>query len=153
MGTDTKPSEKKPVGRPTDYSIELAQKICARIANGEGLVKMCKEDGMPARSSVMLWIFKNKEFSDMYAQAREQQADFFFEEILEISDHTGGDTYIDEKGRERTDHENINRSRLTVDTRKWVIARLAPKKYGDQAAGSEAVQITVNNVPTKTPRK
>lgn len=108
---------------------------------------------MPARSSVMVWIFKNKEFADMYAQAREQQADFYFEEILEISDNTGGDTYIDEKGRERIDHENINRSRLRVDTRKWVIARLAPKKYGDQAAGSEAVQITVNNVPTKSARK
>lgn len=153
MDTDTKPNKKKPVGRPTDYSLELAQKICARIANGEGLVKICKEEGMPARSSVMLWIFKNKEFADIYTQAREQQADFYFEEILEIADNTQGDTYIDEKGNTRTDHEVVNRSRLRVDTRKWIVARLAPKKYGDQAAGSEAVQITVNNVPTKTPRK
>ena len=150
MGKATKQSEKNPVGRPTDYSLELAKTICARIANGEGLVKICKEEGMPARSSVMLWIFKNKEFSDMYALAREQQADFYFEEILEIADGSQGDTYTDDKGNIRTDHEVVNRSRLRVDTRKWIVARLAPKKYGDIAAEKEVVQVTVNNVPTKT---
>lgn len=153
MGTDTKPSKTNPVGRPTDYSLELAEQICERVANGQGLVKICKEDAMPHRSTVMRWIFKNKEFCDMYTHARELQADFYFEEILEISDGSEGDTYEDEKGNIRTDHEVVNRSRLRVDTRKWMVARLAPKKYGDQAAGSEAMQITVNNVPTKTSRK
>ena len=150
METKTTPN---PIGRPSKYSEELADTICARVANGEGLVKICKEDVMPARSSVMLWLFKNKEFSDKYALAREQQADFYFEEILEIADNNQSDTYEDEKGNIRTDHEVVNRSRLRVDTRKWIVARLAPKKYGDHVVEAENIQITVNNVPTKTARK
>lgn len=144
---------KNPIGRPTDYSPEIAELICERIAGGEGLVKICKGDDMPARSTVMRWLFKNKEFSDRYALAREAQADFFFEEILEISDGAEGDALLDADGNPtgKVNHENINRSRLRVDTRKWVIARLAPKKYGDRVEfDGENNNWTVNGIPVKT---
>jgi hypothetical protein len=142
---------KTPIGRPSDFSQELADEICYRIANGEGLVKICKDEHIPARSTVMRWIFKIPEFQDKYTLAREQQADFYFEEILEIADGSEKDSYIDEKGNQRVDHENINRSRLRVDTRKWVIARLAPKKYGDRVEfDAEDKNWTVNGIPVKT---
>jgi hypothetical protein len=142
---------KAPIGRPSDFSQELADEICYRIANGEGLVKICKDEHIPARSTVMRWIFKIPEFQDKYTLAREQQADFYFEEILEIADGSENDSYIDEKGNQRVDHENINRSRLRVDTRKWVIARLAPKKYGDRVEfDAEDKNWTVNGIPVKT---
>jgi len=82
----------------------------------------------------MRWLLNNKEFQDKYAQAREAQADYLLEELLDIADDKSGDTYEDAKGNIKVDHENINRSRLRVDTRKWVIAKLAPKKYGDRVA-------------------
>ena len=141
------------IGRPTDYSLELAELICERVAGGEGLVKICKCDDMPARSTVMRWIFKYKEFSDRYTLAREHQADFLFEEILDISDGDEGDHLLDANGNPtgRANHENINRSRLRVDTRKWVIARLAPKKYGDKVDfDPENNNWTVNGIPVKT---
>lgn len=124
---------KNKVGRPSDYCEEVIEEICLRLSFGEGLVKICKDDHLPARQTVISWLFKHKEFADRYAQAREAQADYLLEELLDIADNTEGDTYTDAKGNIRVDHENINRSRLRVDTRKWIIAKLAPKKYGDKA--------------------
>jgi hypothetical protein len=77
-----------------------------------------------------------EDFRDQYARAREEQADFLFEQCLAIADDDSGDVTIvtDGKGNavERVDHENIQRSRLRVDTRKWMAAKLAPEKYGDR---------------------
>lgn len=60
------------------------------------------------------------------------QADLFADEILEIADETGTDLTTDDKGKVTVEHEVVARSRLRVDARKWLMARLAPKKYGDK---------------------
>lgn len=54
------------------------------------------------------------------------------EEILEIADNGENDTYIDEHGNKRTDHDVVARSRLRVDARKWLASKMAPKRYGDK---------------------
>jgi len=140
------------MGRPSSYSEELADEICLRLSYGEGLVKICKDEHIPARSTVILWLLKNKTFSDKYAQAREAQADFLLEELLDIADATEGDMLLDKDGNPtgKVNHENINRSRLRVDTRKWVITKLAPKKYGDRVEEVAKEELTIHNVPTKT---
>ena len=69
---------------------------------------------------------------DQYARAREEQADKLFREIIEIADDASGDYVTTSDGKRIVDHENIQRSRLRVDARKWAAARLAPKKYGDR---------------------
>jgi hypothetical protein len=56
------------------------------------------------------------------------------EEIVEISDEGKRDTYIDAYGNERTDYDVIARSKLRVDTRKWLLAKMLPKVYGDRIA-------------------
>src|SRR6478736_3110654 len=65
-------------------------------------------------------------------RAREEQADKLFQEIIEIADDASGDYVTTSDGKRIVDHENIQRSRLRVDARKWAAARLAPKKYGDR---------------------
>jgi hypothetical protein len=122
----------KKTGRPSGYSEQIAEKICLLISEGQSLRTICKEDGMPSRQTILNWILKNDEFHQQYARAREAQADYLFEECLEIADHSTGDAIQDGNGNKRVDHENINRSRLRVDTRKWVCAKLNPKKYSDK---------------------
>jgi len=99
-------------------------------------------------TTVRMWVIQGKhpEFSAQYAQAREAQADHYFEEIFEISDDGSNDWMERNKFEGDTavicDHEHVNRSRLRVDTRKWALARMSPKKYGALAAGEVPV---VNN--------
>jgi hypothetical protein len=80
----------------------------------------------------MRWIEAHPDFRNQYARAREAQADRMAEEILEIADDGRNDTYTDEDGNERTNQEIVARSRLRVDARKWLAAKMAPKKYGDK---------------------
>ncbi len=85
---------------------------------------------MPHVSTVYRWISSNQEFRDMYAQAREDQADTLADQIIEISDDATNDYMQGEDGLE-LNAENIQRSRLRVDARKFIAAKLKPKKYGE----------------------
>lgn len=119
-------------GRPSDYTQEIADRICERLADGESLRAICRDDAMPATSTVCKWLSQFSDFAEQYARAREIQADTLFDEILEIADEGRNDSYTDEDGVERTDYDVIARSKLRVDARKWMAGKLRPKKYGDR---------------------
>lgn len=119
-------------GRPSKYSNAVADTICERLASGESLVRVCKSDDMPGLSTVFRWLAENESFRDNYARAREVQADVLADEILDIADDGANDSYTDDEGRERTDHDVIARSKLRVDARKWIASKLLPKKYGER---------------------
>lgn len=124
-------------GRPTVYTPELAHALCERIAGGESLRTICSDPAMPGKTTVFRWLADKDrtDFRDHYARAREAQAEFLAEEILEIADETAGDyvqSMVGDEVVERVDHEHIARSRLRVDARKWFAGKVAPKKYGDR---------------------
>lgn len=136
-------------GRPTDYSIELAAKICGELAEGKSLRSVCRANDMPALSTIFLWIQKHKEFSEQYAKAKEESADALTDEILDIADNSTNDwmeTNDPENPGFRLNGEAIQRARLRVDTRKWLASKLKPKKYGERitnehtGAGGGAIQ-------------
>ncbi len=81
----------------------------------------------------MGWLFdgEHEEFSQQYASAREVQAEVWADEIVGIADEATGDLTTDKDGKAVVDHEHIQRSRLRVDTRKWIASKLLPKRYGD----------------------
>lgn len=121
-------------GRPSIYTEEIADEICRRLAEGESLRSVCRDDGMPAESTVRAWVLDDKEgFSAQYVRARDLYLDTMADEILEISDDGSNDYMATEHG-EKLDGEHIQRSRLRVDTRKWYLSKLAPKRYGDKLA-------------------
>ena len=120
------------MARPTKYNEEIALKICEMIAHSDrGLVSICKELDLNA-STVYDWINNNSEFSNKYVRAREIQADYLADQIIQIADETHSDTSVNEDGYEVTNHEVIARSRLRVDARKWKASKLYPKKYADR---------------------
>lgn len=120
------------MGRPSKFTNKLADQICERLADGESLRRICASDDMPSKSMVFRWLDAHKSFRDQYARAREAQADALADEILDIADESSADTYTDENGNERTNHEVVARSKLRVDARKWIASKLKPKVYGDR---------------------
>ncbi len=121
-------------GRPPIYSDKLATTICKRLAEGESLRKICADEAMPDKSTVLAWLFdgKHEEFSDQYRRAREAQAEGYADDIISIADDGRNDTYVNEDGAEVVNHDIINRSRLRIESRKWISAKLLPKRYGDK---------------------
>lgn len=112
--------EKRPIGRPSKFSQDLAENICEQIANGKSLRAICAGDDMPSATTVFKWLNENQDFSEQYARARGRQADHYFEEIVEIADSVEADSAA------------VAKARLQVDARKWAASKLAPKKYGEK---------------------
>jgi len=141
MNKETKVIKKNKGGRPTKYNKDIAAKICKEIILGKSLRTLTKLDGMPAISSIFLWLSEHEEFSEQYSKAKEEQADALAEEILDLADDWSNDwMQINDPDNAgwKANNETVNRSRLRVDARKWVAAKLKPKRYGDKG-------LTVNN--------
>lgn len=126
-----KRTAKRKVGAPTIKTVALLEKICTGIAMGKSARAMCIELGISQRV-LWNWLASDEKFMQQYARAKDLCADVYAEEVIEISDDSAKDTYIDEKGREMVNQEVVARARLRVDARKWYASKLAPKKYGDR---------------------
>ena len=125
-----------PQGRPTDYTEELAAEICRRLSEGATLRAVCKADDMPSESVVRKWAVEDRcGFRAHYTGAREIGYLSMADEIVEIADDSHGDTITDpETGAEKMDGEFVARSRIKIDTRKWLLSKALPKIYGDKIA-------------------
>jgi hypothetical protein len=104
-------------GRPPNPSTpQIKARICLEIAEGKSLRNICLADDMPASETVRVWLALDAEFAAQYARAREEQADYYADEIIEIADTA----------------EDANLARLRIDARKWKASKLRPKKYGEK---------------------
>lgn len=135
------------IGRPSIYSQELADKICERLMLGESLRKICGDEGMPEKRTVCYWLRDKEDFFHQYARAREVQMELMAEEIMDISDDDSGDTMTitgpDGKLRDIENKEFTSRAKLRVDTRKWIMSKLATKRFGDK----QEVNVNQTNLP------
>lgn len=132
------------VGRPSDFTQEIADTICERIADGESLRSICNGEDMPNKATVFRWLASNDTFRDQYARARETQADALFDEILSIADtpQIGEKRKVKEDGGvEISTGDMIEHRRLQVDARKWMAGKLRPKKYGDKLDVEHSGQV------------
>jgi hypothetical protein len=128
-----KPPKQKPIGRPVEYTEEIAEEVCWRLAHGESLVSICSDDHVPHCATIYRWLIRFPTFCEMYARAREDQADTNADEILAIADQMPPE-YTDEKGRTYLDQTFIQWQKNRIDARKWTAAKLKPRKYGDRMA-------------------
>lgn len=137
--------DKHPGGRPSDYSEEMAARICDLVSTHTcGLPRLCDMyDDIPSKATINLWRYKNPEFSAKYALAKLKQAELLAEECLEISDDASRDRRTNEKGFEEQNHEFVARSRLRIDTRKWLASKLLPRQYGEAAKTPEEKKALV----------
>lgn len=130
-------AKKDQKGRPTKYTKKLAEEFCAHVAQGEPIRQVCLLENMPHEATIYRWLIKHEEFCDKYARAKEIQADKFSEELIDIADDGTNDW--EERENERTgqtyvvlNKESVSRSKLRVETRKWLMSKFKPKKYGDK---------------------
>ena len=119
-------------GRPTLYTEELGQRICDIVAaSPHGLNKICREyDWMPEPQTIYNWRAKDDRFFEMYRKARVKQAEVLSEFCLDVADDSSQDVKIGKDGQEVYNNEFVNRSRLKIETRKWLACKLIPQTYG-----------------------
>ena len=120
------------------YTQELADMICERLAQGESLNAICADEGLPAESTVRGWHLDDVQgFGAKYARARELGYERHAEEIIALADacRVGTKTTVKANGDEETvTGDMVDRSRLQIESRKWILSKMLPKKYGDKLA-------------------
>ena len=117
-------------GRPSTYNQAIADEICERLAAGESLRSICRDEHMPPDQTVRNWVvYDESGFAVQYTRARDTGLDVMAEQVLEISDERPNTL---DNGA--TDNGDIAHKRLRFDARRWYLSKLAPKRYGDRQA-------------------
>lgn len=132
--------EPKKLGRPSSYTQELADKLCEKLAQGKSLRTICeREEGheqFPSIVTIFAWMRKHEDFLKQYTRAKEESTDALADEIMDIADNSTNDWMEIEKSKGRfvplVDREHVERSKLRIESRKWIMAKMKPKKYGDK---------------------
>ena len=120
-------------GRPSKYTDKLADKICQMIALGQSVRSICAKKDMISMQTFFRWLRENDKFREQYARACEERSYMHAEDIIEIADNATNDYMEKLEGDDYIfNSENVQRSRLRIDTRKWLMSKLNPKVYGDK---------------------
>jgi hypothetical protein len=111
-----------PKGREPKYCEEIMDEVLRRISHGETLKRVCASNpDFPSPATVIEWVHQNRcGLADRYARARDRQLEAWAEEVLDKADAAS------------TDNGAVNRDRLAVDARKWLLSKLKPERYGDK---------------------
>lgn len=116
------------------FTQELFDRICERMAEGESLRAICKAKDMPAKRTVLRWVANDEALAKQYSEAQQMRAECYFDEIIAIADSKS----------------DPQKTRVQIDARKWVLARMNPKKYGDkftqELTGSDGGALVVKIV-------
>lgn len=139
----------KKTGRPTKYTQELGDEICERLSMGVSLRSVCNADDMPHVRTVFRWLRKDEEFCHQYTRAKQESADSLVDEMLDISDDARND-WMERRGENSEGYElngeHVQRTRLRIETRKWLASKLKPKKYGDRVTNVHEGTLSLSDM-------
>lgn len=125
------------MGRPSIFTQEIADAICARLAEGESLRSVCRDPTMPDKATFYRWIAANTILRDQYTRAKSDGCTALAEDAIDIADD-GSNDWMSENDPENPGYklngEHVQRSKLRVETRKWFLSKLQPKVYGDKSS-------------------
>ena len=116
----------------TTFTQDIGDKICEYLEQGMTLRQACRQEGMPPEATVRTWVRDDVQgFHTQYTRARELGYQAMADELLEISDD-GSNDYMEKNGKKEYNGDHMMRSRLRVDTRKWLLSKALPKMYGEK---------------------
>ena len=122
---------------------ELIKTITGYMATGKSLPTICKLNGVPSIGTLFNWLGEGEEeggrpecrrFLKEYIRAREQQADYFFEEVSET------------RGKVETGIYEAHQARIIFDILRWQAGKLKPSKYGEKLQVEQDTAITIQVV-------
>lgn len=129
---------------------EIVERVCEYIVENNAPLRHALElHDRPTRKTFYKWLDENEDFVNQYMRACEERADVIFEEILDIADESNADVSISDEGQIIKNGDIVQRSRLRIDARKWMLGKMQPTKYGDKidvTSGGEKLQQAIINI-------
>jgi predicted HTH domain antitoxin len=116
---------------------------------GQSLNKAAKQIGIDTRTFHDM-IQKDTSLLHQYTRAMELRADLIAERMVRNSHNRANDFYTDSEGNLKPNPVAVQRDRLILDTDKWLLSKLMPKKYGDKLTLDGEVKtgnpLTIENI-------
>ena len=135
------------MGVPAIYGNDIRQTILHRLSEGETLRAICRTDGFPDISTVLWWVREDRPdgFAQQYARARELGYQVMADELIDEARNPrrGMKKVTKPDGVEIEEKDAVDRSRLHVDTLKWLLSKALPKIYGQAPAETEQNNIVI----------
>ncbi len=113
---------------------QVTERLFEHMVEGGSVLEFCSKPGNPSRATIYRWQAEDEDFARQFARARESGADALVDMAQRVADDGRNDTYEDEDGHRRTDHDVIQRSKLRVDTLLKRAACYQPQRYGSKVA-------------------
>ena len=128
--------QRKTGGKVQAISAALVERVCERVANGETLTAVLRDPGMPSWSSFHRRINSSYDLRAAVARAREAGYARMADDLLEIAED-GRNDYVERQGRNgkpfiALNDEHVRRSQLRIDTRKWLLSKVLPARFGER---------------------
>jgi len=135
-------SQKRKSAESEKDKAAICQDVLSGMRGGLSAYKACKAAGVP-HSTFLKWVSEDSLLRDSYAHAREDLIELWANEVLELSDQE-----VPKTGDGKRDWQAVQKHKLQVDSRKWLLSKLAPKKYGDrlELAGDKENPLQVQTI-------
>ena len=135
------------MGRKDTYAQKIADEICERIAQGEPLRQICREEGMPGWVTVYEWLKKYDAFAEHFARARELGHDAIAEEALEIANTPlMGEEFEDDGEKVKVKRSDmLGHRKLQIETRLKLLAKWSPK-YADRTQHEHSGKLSLEGL-------
>ena len=131
----------------TEWLPVIDQILAAIATTPKSLESICKElESAPTARTVYTWLTQDDDFLQRYARAKEQQLQVLADQMVELSDQDRICEKVTIKAdgsREVVILDQVERTKLQIETRKWLLAKLNPKKYGDKQQVEHSGELNV----------
>jgi len=135
---------------------KIIKDLCYDVGTGSSITKACRQANTISKTTFFEWLKPKgvgghtkedaERWTNQYAYALNDREDSMFEELLEIGDGNNADVYIDDDGQPKIDGNTVQRDKLRTDLRKWMLARMNPKKYGDKIETIHKGEIKIEQI-------
>lgn len=142
------------------WTMALEDEIFTRVANGEPIKTICKDEHMPSYGAWQRWFHGNVKFIPLadaerlrvrYAQAMRDYGGVLGAKIIAISYDDEHDTMTIKKGdheKEVMNKEWVMRSKLKIEALQWIASKLLPHMYGDKVTVEHTGKIQHEQTPS-----
>ncbi len=131
------------LGRPSDYTQEMANEICQDISSGKSLRAICRDENRPSIATIFKWMRDYPDFLKQYEVATSERADYQLEELNDIGEEA---VNYAKTSDDKNVSAVITAYKLKADNMRWTMSKIKPKKYGekvDVTSDGEKIQNTI----------
>ena len=140
-----------------EWSAAIDEILSAIATTPKSLKSICEDiESAPTAKTFWKWMETDEDLRERYARAKSAQLEVLADQLVDLADQDRVCEKVTIKAdgsREVVILDQVERTRVQIDTRKWLLAKLNPKKYGDKIQQEHSGEVGIKTILLPTPAK